>query len=115
MEKKKEEKRAFDIDTFRKSIEEKLGEDNSALIADDFATLITFNAEREKSIKSRDDEISKLKRDKETLISANGNLLQQISQESEEVLKPKMEEKVEKKPFDFRSVFDEKGNFKKKM
>lgn len=115
MEKKKEEKRAFDIDTFRKSIEEKLGEDNSALIADDFATLITFNAEREKSIKSRDDEISKLKKDKETLISANGNLLQQISQESEEVLKPKMEEKDEKKPFDFRSVFDEKGNFKKKM
>ena len=115
MEKKKEEKRVFDIDTFRKSIEDKLGEDTSALIADDFATLITFNNEREKSLKSRDEEISKLKKDKETLITANGNLLQQISQESEEILKPKTEEKVEKKPFDFRSVFDEHGNFKKKM
>lgn len=116
MEKKKEkETNVFDLDSIRKSMESKLGEDNSALIADDFASLITFNTEREKTLKSREDEITKLKRDKETLISANGNLLQQISRESEEVLKPKVIEKEDKKPFNFRDMFDEKGNFKKKL
>lgn len=115
MAKKEEEQKVFDLDSIRKSMENKLGEDNSALIADDFASLITFNTEREKTLKSRDDEIKRLKRDKETLITANGNLLQQISQESEEILKPKKEEMKESKPFDFRSAFDEKGNFKKKM
>ena len=103
------------FEDIRKSMEKKLGKENSSLIADDMASLITLNAEREKSLNSRDDEIEKLKKDKETLIQANGNLLQQISQESEEILKPEIKEKEEKKPFDFRSMFDSKGNFKKHL
>lgn len=100
------------FDDIKKSMEEKLGKENSSIIADDMASLITLNTEREKTLKARNDEIEKLKKDKETLITANGNLLQQISAESEEILKPKKEEKEEKKPFNFKSVFDSKGNFK---
>lgn len=103
------------FEDIRKSIDKKLGKENSSLIADDMASLITLNAEREKTLNSRDDEIEKLKKDKETLIQANGNLLQQISQESEEILKPEVKEKEEKKAFDFRSMFDDKGNFKKHL
>lgn len=104
------------FEDIRKSMEKKLGKENSSLIADDMASLITFNAEREKSINNQNDEIEKLKKDKETLIQANGNLLQKISQESEEIFAPKIEkEEKEKTPFDFRSMFDSKGNFKKHL
>ena len=104
------------FDDIKKSMEKKLGKENSALIADDFASLLSFNSEREKTIKSKDEEISKLKSDRETLINANGNLLQQISRETEEVLKPKVEEKKEEiKNFNFRDMFDDKGNCKKHL
>lgn len=103
------------FEDIRKNIDKKLGKENSSLIADDMASLITFNSEREKAINTRDEEIEKLKRDKEMLIEANGNLLQQVNQVSEEVLKPKTEEKQEKKSFNFRDMFDEKGNFKKHL
>lgn len=96
-----------------KEMQEKIGKENSGKIADDIATIISYDSARSKDIKNKDEEITKLKNDKEMLIQANGNLLQQISSESEEILKPKTEEKADKKPFDFRSVFDEKGNFKK--
>lgn len=96
-----------------KEMQEKIGKENSGKIADDIATIISYDSARSKDIKNKDEEITKLKNDKEMLIQANGNLLQQISSESEEILKPKTEEKENKKPFDFRSVFDEKGNFKK--
>ena len=44
------------------------------------------------------------------LIEANGNLLQQVSTQSEEILNPK-EEKEEKKPINIRACFDKNGNF----
>ena len=105
----------MNFDEIKKSMEKKLGKENSALIADDFASLLSFNSEREKTIKSKDEEISKLKSDRETLINANGNLLQQISKETEEILKPKVEEVKEVKPFNFRDMFDSKGNLKRHL
>lgn len=103
----------MNFDEITKSMEDKLGKENVSLIADDMASLISFNSEREKTLSDRNNEIDKLKKDKETLIAANGNLLQKISQASEEELNPKKKEVEEKKPFNFKSVFDEKGNFKR--
>ena len=103
------------FEDIRKSMEKKLGKENSSLIADDMASLITLNSEKDKSITTQNEEIEKLKKDKETLIQANGNLLQKISQESEEILIPKTEEKEDKKPFNFHDMFDSKGNFKKHL
>lgn len=104
------------FEDIQKSMEKKLGKENSALIADDFATLITYNSEREKTIKDNKEEIDRLKKDKDMLINANGNLLQQINQESEEIFAPKVkEEEKPKEPFNFRNMFDEKGNFKKHL
>lgn len=95
-----------------KGMQKKLGKENAGLIADDFASIISYDSARTKDINNKDEEIKKLKEDKEMLINANGNLLQQVSSASEEVLKPKEEEKeTKKKKFDFRVVFDEKGNF----
>lgn len=98
-----------------KSIQDKLGKENTSLIADDLGKLITDNATMNKDIRGRDERISRLEQDKEALITTNGNLLQQVAMGDDSSLintnEPKNEEP--KKPFDYRSVFDEKGNFKR--
>lgn len=100
------------IEDITKSINKKLGKDEAGKIADDMASLLTLESARLQDIKAKEEEIAKLKSDKEMLITANGNLLQQISVQEEEVLSPKREsEPEEKKPFDFRSVLDDKGRF----
>lgn len=98
-----------------KSIQDKLGKENTSLIADDLGKLITDNGTMNTEMKQKDDQIAKLKQDKEALITTNGNLLQQVAMGNEENLINKNEKKPEEppKPFDYRSVFDEKGNFKR--
>jgi hypothetical protein len=103
------------MEDITKSISEKLGEAEASKIADDMASLLTLDSGRIKEMKNKDNEIAKLKKDKEMLIQANANLFQQISQETEDILEPKVEEEKPKEPFDMRSVFDEKGRFKTKL
>lgn len=91
------------------SIDAKLG-DNSAMIADDIGTILTGFENMDSTIKKRDEEIAQLKKDKEKLVLANGNLLKQIPVFKEDETE---DEEVAKKPFNFRDAFDEKGNFKK--
>ena len=104
-----------EFEKITKSIQDKLGKENTSLIADDLGKLITDNATMNKDLRTRDERISKLEQDKEALITSNGNLLQQVAMGDDSSLintnGPKNEEP--KKPFDYRSVFDEKGNFKK--
>lgn len=97
------------------SIKSKLDDENVSKISDDIANLITLNSSNSKTIDDLNKKISKLESDKEMLISANGNLLQQISVENESILNPKVKENEEFTPFDFSSVYDSKGNFKKKL
>lgn len=99
-----------DLKKLTESIDEKLG-DNSAMIADDIGTILTGFESMNATIKSRDEEISQLKADKEKLVLANGNLLKQIPVSSNDDIEEN--EEVTKKPFNFRDAFDEKGNFKK--
>ena len=96
------------------SIQEKIGKEKTGLIADDLGKLITDNANMNKEMKTRDEEILKLKQDKENLITTNSSLLQQVSMGDEPPeTNPYNKKKEEIKPFDYRSAFDEKGNFKK--
>lgn len=99
------------FEDIQESIRTKLGEEQHALIADDMASLITLKASRDKDIQSKEDEIKKLKSDKEMLIQANGNLLQQVGMVKEEVNEEDKDNKEIKK-FSFKSLFDEKGNWK---
>ena len=101
-----------DLEAITNSIKSKLGDENVALIADDLGTLITRNTQVYNNMLKKDEEITKLKDDKEKLVLANGQLLQQVSIGTSSNA-PKEEEKIEKKSFNFRSVFDEKGRFKK--
>ncbi len=93
------------------SMQEKLGADNSALIADDIGLLITGNANSQNTLRERDEEIARLKADKEKLIIANGNLLKQVPVEH------KGTTEVENKSEEVTNItladaFDANGNFK---
>ena len=97
------------------TIQEKLGKEESGKIADDLANMLVFEEANSKTLKEKDETISKLKKDKEMLIEANGNLLLHVPQAKEEESffeNGKGESKVTE-PFDYRSVFDSNGKFKR--
>lgn len=100
----------MNIEEYTNKIQEKIGKEEAGKIADDIAKILSYDSKLQKDIKDKDEEITKLQKDKEMLIEANGNLLQQIPYGKE---KDDKDEQDEKKPFDFRSVFDENGNIKR--
>ena len=96
------------------SIEEKLGVENSAVIADDIGLLMTGNAEAQKALQNKDEEIKSLKERNEKLVLANGNLLKQVPAESK--LDPKSAPKVANKDSESQKInlsdaFDKSGKF----
>ena len=100
--KKEEQQKLFE------GIKNKIGNDNYSKIADDIGVLITDNETMNNTISNKDNEIQQLKDNNEILITANGNLLQQVGLGEE----PKKEENEDKKEkISLKSAFDEKGNF----
>ena len=99
------------IEDYTNKIQEKLGKEEASKIADDIANILSYDNKLQKDISDRNEEITKLKKDKDMLIEANGNLLQKVPFGREE--DNSKEEENEKKPFDFRSVFDENGRIKR--
>lgn len=94
-------------------MQEKLGKEASSKIADDIGLLITENSLANQEIEKRDTEITKLKSDKDQLQETNMSLLQQVRMTNDNFGNSKKEEtEPEKKIIDYKSVFDEKGNFK---
>lgn len=99
-----------DLQKLFNGIQEKIGKENYAKMSDDIGVLITDNENMNNTISNKDSEIQKLKDNNELLITANGNLLQQVGMGEE----PKQNEnKEEPKKFSLKDAFDEKGNFKK--
>lgn len=94
-----------DYENIINGIRTKVGDEMSALIADDLTTLISDNSNMNSQIENKDKEIDKLKSDKENLIKANGNLFQQITMGEEK------NEKEEPEEFSFYDMFDDNGNF----
>ena len=101
------------IKAFTDSLKEKLGEENMAMISDDLGTLMTQNSSVINESIKKDETLKTLKENNERLVMANANLLQQIPVHPEYDKHQEKEEEEEKRSFSFRSVFDEKGNFKK--
>ena len=93
------------------SMQEKLG-DNAGVIADDIGLLITGNANTQKALVAKDEEIKRLTSTNEKLVLANGNLLKQIPVEKS--LPPQKDSEVEEpKEINLRDAFDKFGNFKR--
>ena len=102
----------MNLEEITNSIKEKLGDEETAKISDDIANILVFNNANEKSINDMESEIQKLKDDKEMLIQANGNLLLQVPQGREKTFDNNPHEE-DKKPLDFRTLFDENGRLKR--
>ena len=96
----------MNIEEYTNKIQEKLGKEEAGKIADDIANILTYDNKIQKDIKDKNEEITKLKKDKEMLVEANGNLLQQVPFGKEEEKKKDIEEP---KNFDFKTVFDKNG------
>lgn len=103
------------FEDIQKSIQEKLGEENVAIISDDIASLISYNKNQEDIIKNKDIEIEKLKSNNEKLIISNGNLLKKVPMAKDDSFDEDVKIQDNKKEFSYKSMFDEKGNLKKKL
>lgn len=96
------------------TIQEKLGKEESGKIADSLANILIIEEANSKTIQEKNELIEKQKKDKEMLIEANGNLLlhQAQAKEEESFFEEGKKEKVNE-PFDYRTIFDSKGKFKR--
>lgn len=101
----------MNIEEITNSIKTKLGDEESGKIADDLANLLIHDKTLNDNIHSKDDEINRLKSDKDLLVSANANLLGKIPMGKAD--DDEFEQKEEKeKIFDYRTIF-ENGRFKR--
>lgn len=104
-----------DFNKLINGVREKLGEENTSLIADDLAILISDNAQINTDLENKDKEIEKLGKDKENLIKVNGNLLQQVTDDkiddNDFKFNEKEKEDKKEKPFSFKAQFDKNGEF----
>ena len=69
----------MNIEEYTNKIQEKIGKEEAGKIADDIANILSYDNKLQQDIKNKQEEITKLQKDKEMLIEANGNLLQQVA------------------------------------
>lgn len=100
-----------EMKTLTDSIQSKLGTENSGLIADDIATLLTDCNMMNTQISQKDSEIEQLKKDKENLMNVNGNLLQKVTMDFEKPENNSNPNNEAPKIIDINTAFDKKGNF----
>ena len=100
----------MNIDEITENIKQKLGDENSGKIADDIASLLVHDKALNDEIKNKNDEITRLKNDKDILVNANANLLQKLPLGKEEDDEVGKQEEEPKKPFDYRTIFKD-GRF----
>ena len=98
------------FENLQQELEEKIGKENVAKISNEIANIISYEQSTINDLKERDTTIQKLNADKEMLIEANGTLMQKLPKQKEEI---KEDNEDEKKPFDYRTIFDEKGQLKR--
>lgn len=106
-----------DLNVITDSIKEKLGDEATALIADDLGLLISENTKVFNDLNTKEKEITRLKENNEKLVLANGKLLQQvpIARDDNKKQKESDEDNNSKKSFSLNDVFDKNGHFKKTM
>lgn len=92
------------------SIENKLGAETAATIADDLGKLITNNSSTIERIKTLEDDLSSQRSVNEKLVIANGNLLKQIPVEGAVISPKKVDsDSNESSSFRFEDAFDKNG------
>lgn len=102
------------MDNFSKAVEEiksKLGEENTALVSDELAEIMSTHQADVDSNTAKDQEIGTLKADKESLVNANAKLFQRLGFESKPTTfdrPPAPEKEVE--PLKITDIINDKGD-----
>ena len=95
-------------------LQEKLGKENSSIIADDLGNLISDNINMNKEIEKRDNTIREKEELNQKLVFANSSLLRQVGVPEETPKKPQSESNdSEEEKISWNDCFDKKGNFLK--
>lgn len=93
-------------------IQNKLGKENSGVIADDLGTLISDNITMNKTITEKESIIQEKEDLNQKLVFANSSLLQQVGVPTDtEDKKTSSTKSEEKKEISWSDCFDKKGNF----
>ena len=93
-------------------IQNKIGQENSSIIADDLGTLISDNITMNKTIDEKDNVIKEKENLNQKLVFANSSLLQQIGvPEDTSGKKPSSKEPEEEEKISWDDCFDKKGRF----
>lgn len=92
-------------------IEQTLGAENYAMVADTIGEILTGNSQNMQAIAERDAELKKLQDRNEKLVVANGALLQKVPmvRSDDEADNSKKDKPVPK--LSLKDAFDAKGNF----
>ena len=96
-------------------LQEKLGKENSSIIADDLGNLISDNITMNRTIEEKDKTIKEKEELNQKLVFANSSLLQQVGV-PEDTPKKKTSsgsESEEEDKISWNDCFDKKGNFLK--
>ena len=102
----------MDKEQYNKLIEkirESIGEEDSALLSEDFIALMSAFSEISDQIAMNIDEISKLKERNEELLKVNGSLFQKLGLQEEKKLE---KETVDDGEVYVDDIIDEKGEYK---
>ena len=95
-------------------IENTLGSESFATIADTIGELLTGNTQNMQAIADRDNTIKQLQDRNEKLVAANGALLQKVPMASSpKKPEPEVQDKQPTKTTSLKDAFDEKGNFRR--
>ena len=97
-----------EFETLINNLRSKLDETSSALVSEEIlATLSAYNSGYDEFIE-KEEEVEKLKNEKEELLKVNGKLYQKIGFEKEETEETKNDD-VEKEELKIEDVINEKG------
>lgn len=108
-----------ELDKTLETMQNKLGKEQSSIIADDLGLLVTDNEKMNKDYSELMEKYEKSELRNQQLVEANSNLLRQVSAPANEFDSLKIgfnNYKTDKEvidPIDIRTAFDEKGNFKR--
>lgn len=96
-------------------LQEKLGKENSSIIADDLGNLLSDNIAMNKTIEEKNNVIKEKEELNQKLVFANSSLLQQVGvpEETSKKSTSNSYEEVDEEKISWEDCFDKKGNFLK--
>lgn len=105
------------LQNFQQQVIDKIGNEQAAVIADNFAEMFTKNSEAIVAKEAADKQIEELKSLNEKLVASNGSLLKQIPMSGPES-KPSEQEAENKESYadiDLDEMLNDDGSFKEKI